>query len=155
MHGTEDRKYTSDSRSVDTYVSDNGDLVPLFSVGDQGANGDVAPPSTAKNVISVGASDPVTQSVANFSSYGYTKMGEQTGFSLPRLEFAQEGLRKLTTSMGNHGDGAHRGNDLYMSLSGSSQATQLQEAQLLLYVSISERKLVYHLHLHLLSRLGD
>ena len=47
-------EYTSDSRSVDTYVSDNGDLVPLFSVGDQGANGDVAPPSTAKNVISVG-----------------------------------------------------------------------------------------------------
>ena len=35
-------EYTSDSRSVDTYVSDTGDLVPLFSVGDQGANGDIA-----------------------------------------------------------------------------------------------------------------
>ena len=96
-------EYTSDSRSVDTYVSDNGDLVPLFSVGDQGANGDVAPPSTAKNVISVGASDPVTQSVANFSSYGYTKDGRiKPDLVAPGVGICSEGLRKLTTSMGNH-----------------------------------------------------
>ena len=36
-------EYTSDSRSVDTYVSDTGDLVPVFSVGDQGQSGNIAP----------------------------------------------------------------------------------------------------------------
>ena len=119
-------EYTSDSRSVDTYVSDTGDLVPLFSVGDQGANGDIAPPSTAKNVISVGASDPVTQSVANFSSNGYTKDGRikpdlvapGVGICSGRAEEANN-INGQSCGLGSHSNG----NDLYMSLSGSSQAT--------------------------------
>ena len=119
-------EYTSDSRSVDTYVSDNGDLVPLFSVGDQGANGDVSPPSTAKNVISVGASDPVTQSVANFSSYGYTKDGRiKPDLVAPGVGICSGRAEEANNINGQScGTGSHsNGNDLYMSLSGSSQAT--------------------------------
>ena len=119
-------EYTSDSRSVDTYVSDNIDLVPLFSVGDQGSNGDIAPPSTAKNVISIGASDPSTQSVANFSSSGYTKDGRiKPDLVAPGVGICSGRAEEANNINGQScGTGTHlNGNDLYMSLSGSSQAT--------------------------------
>lgn len=121
-------EYTSDSRSVDTYVSDTGDLVPVFSVGDQGQSGNIAPPATAKNVISVGASEPSQQAVANFSSNGYTLDGRikpdlvapGVGICSGRAEEANN-VNGLTCGQGTHQNGA----GLYMSLSGSSQATAI------------------------------
>jgi len=65
--------YTADSRSVDVFVHDNPEFLPIFSAGDDpGQNASkVMAPSTGKNVLSVGASTTnPSGSVANFSSLG-------------------------------------------------------------------------------------
>ena len=71
-------QYTPDSRSVDIFVKDNPDLLPIFTAGDnqnqQSSN--VMAPSTAKNGLSIGASTTSSiGEVANFSANGYSKDG--------------------------------------------------------------------------------
>ncbi len=77
--------YTTSSRQADEYVWNN-DMVILFANGNAGPNtGTVGSPATAKNVISVGASENYRPSlgtiadnindIASFSSRGYTKDG--------------------------------------------------------------------------------
>ena len=127
-------EYTSDSRSVDQFVFDEPKVLPIFSVGDRGANGasQISPPSTAKNVLSVGASTTGTGSttspgsVASISSQGPTLDGRiKPDVVAPGIELcsgrAEEAKSPsgVACGSGNHGDG----DPLYMSLSGTSQAT--------------------------------
>ncbi len=127
-------EYTSDSRSVDQFVFDEPKVLPIFSVGDRGANGasQVAPPSTAKNVLSVGVSTTGTGSTANpgsvasISSQGPTLDGRiKPDVVAPGIELcsgrAEEAKSPsgVACGSGSHGDG----DPLYMSLSGTSQAT--------------------------------
>ncbi|MDE0574214.1 MAG: S8 family serine peptidase [Candidatus Poseidoniales archaeon] len=76
-------QYTSDSRSADSFLHDYDDFLVLFAAGNEGSQGaqSIAPPATAKNVLTVGASTtgrPGTASVgqvASFSSIGPTADG--------------------------------------------------------------------------------
>ena len=76
-------QYTSDSRSADSFLNDYDDFLVLFAAGNEGSQGaqSIAPPATAKNVLTVGASTtgrPGTASagqVASFSSIGPTADG--------------------------------------------------------------------------------
>ena len=122
--------YTADSRSVDVFVHDNPEFLPIFSAGDdEGQNASkVMAPSTAKNVLSVGASTTnPAGSVANFSAQGPTLDSRvkpdlvAPGVSIcsGRAEAASAPIG-LTCGTGTH---ATSGNPLYMSISGSSQAT--------------------------------
>ena len=127
-------EYTADSRSVDQFVWDEKVLLPVFSVGDRGSSGasQVSPPSTAKNALSVGASTTGTGSsaaagsVASISSQGPTLDGRiKPDVVAPGIELcsgrAEEAKSPsgLSCGSGVHGDG----DSLYMSLSGTSQAT--------------------------------
>jgi subtilisin family serine protease len=77
--------YTTDSRNVDDYVRKN-DMAVLFAAGNEGPNGGtISAPGTAKNAITVGATENLRPSfgshadninhVAQFSSRGPTKDG--------------------------------------------------------------------------------
>nr|BAC82522.1 protease [Bacillus sp. KSM-9865] len=77
--------YTTDSRNVDDYVRKN-DMTILFAAGNEGPNGGtISAPGTAKNAITVGATENLRPSfgsyadninhVAQFSSRGPTKDG--------------------------------------------------------------------------------
>lgn len=57
-YGSNANRYTSDSRSVDIFMSTYPDSLILFAAGNSGADGphSVVAPSTSKNCISVGAS---------------------------------------------------------------------------------------------------
>ncbi|QFT89560.1 Serine protease AprX [Bacillus sp. THAF10] len=77
--------YTTDSRNVDDYVRKN-DMTVLFAAGNEGPNGGtISAPGTAKNAITVGATENLRPSfgsyadninhVAQFSSRGPTKDG--------------------------------------------------------------------------------
>lgn len=127
-------EYTADSRSVDQFVWDEPAMLPIFSVGDRGSSGasQISPPSTAKNVLSVGASTTGTGSsaaagsVASISSQGPTLDGRiKPDLVAPGIEIcsgrAEEAKSPsgLSCGTGVHGDG----DPLYMSLSGTSQAT--------------------------------
>ena len=127
-------EYTADSRSVDQFVWDEPALLPVFSVGDRGSSGtsQISPPGTAKNVLSVGASTTGTGSsasaglVASISSQGPTLDGRiKPDVVAPGIELcsgrAEEAKSPsgLSCGSGTHGDG----DPLYMSLSGTSQAT--------------------------------
>ena len=122
--------YTADSRSVDVFVHDNPEFLPIFSAGDdEGQNASkVMAPSTAKNVLSVGASTTnPAGSVANFSAQGPSLDSRvkpdlvAPGVSIcsGRADAASAPIG-LTCGTGTH---ANSGNPLYMSISGSSQAT--------------------------------
>ncbi|MDO9516701.1 MAG: PGF-pre-PGF domain-containing protein [Methanosarcinaceae archaeon] len=76
--------YTSSSQHVDSFMWDNPDMLIVFAAGNDGADGQntVSPPSTAKNALTVGASenlrldqdsysDNISQ-IASFSSRGPT-----------------------------------------------------------------------------------
>ena len=127
-------EYTADSRSVDQFVWDEPALLPIFSVGDRGSSGasQVSPPSTAKNVLSVGASTTGTASstaagsVASISSQGPTLDGRiKPDVVAPGIELCSGRAEEanspagISCGTGSHGDG----DPLYMSLSGTSQAT--------------------------------
>ena len=129
-------EYTSDSRSVDQFVFDEPKLLPIFSVGDRGANGasQISPPSTAKNVLSVGASTTGTGStaspgsVASISSQGPTLDGRiKPDVVAPGIELCSGRAEEAKSPSGVAcGTGTHAdGDPLYMSLSGTSQATAL------------------------------
>lgn len=66
-------RYTSDSREVDQYVWNNRDLTILFSAGNEGVDrnangivdlGSVGSPGTAKNCITVGASESLRPAIS-------------------------------------------------------------------------------------------
>ena len=121
-------KYTSDSRSVDLAVLDSPGLLPVFAVGDAGGLGSnkIAPPATAKNVLSIGSED--SGSVSASSSKGLTLDGRIK----PDLVASGVGIcsgraEEAASPAGfSCGSGSHsNGNSLYMELSGSSQATAI------------------------------
>ena len=118
--------YTADSRSADQYVSTNRYLLPVFSVGDNGASGpsQVTAPATAKNVLSIGSSN--NGSVTSSSSQGPTLDGRIK----PDLVAPGEGICSARAEEANAvygtvcASGTHsNGRSMYMELSGTSQAT--------------------------------
>ena len=118
--------YTADSRSADQYVSNNQYLLPVFSVGDNGASGasKVTAPGTAKNVLSVGSSN--NGSVSASSSQGPTLDGRikpdlvapGEGICSARAEEAKSVVGSVCAT-GTHSNTR----SMYMELSGTSQAT--------------------------------
>lgn len=118
--------YTADSRSADQYVSNNQFLLPVFSVGDNGASGasKVTAPGTAKNVLSIGSSH--NGSVSPSSSQGPTLDGRikpdlvapGEGICSARAEEAKNAVGSVCAT-GTHGNSR----SMYMELSGTSQAT--------------------------------
>ena len=123
-------QYTPDSRSVDILVRDKPDMLPLFSVGDRGAQGasQVTAPGTAKNVLAIGASGTGSTlgSVASFSSIGPTLDGRiKPDLVAPGVDLCSGRAEEAKTSPGlacsteTHSSGA----EMYTSLSGTSQAT--------------------------------
>ena len=150
--------YTADSRSVDVFVHDNPEFLPIFSAGDdEGQNASkVMAPSTAKNVLSVGASTTnPAGSVANFSAQGPSLDSRvkpdlvAPGVSIcsGRAEAASAPIG-LTCGTGTH---ANSGNPLYMSISGSSQATAAAGGSVSLIREFI-REDVNHLLRHLCSK---
>ena len=121
--------YTADSRSVDVFVNDNPEFLPIFSAGDDpGQNSSkVMAPSTAKNVLSVGASTTnPTGNVANFSSLGPSLDGRvKPDVVAPGVAICSGRAEEAAIPVGTScGSGNHaNGNDMYMALSGSSQGT--------------------------------
>jgi PGF-pre-PGF domain-containing protein len=81
---TEFGNYTAQSRYVDDFMWNNPDMLIVFAAGNKGENGNgtVIPPGTAKNALTVGASENDRPSngsdsdnineIANFSSKGPT-----------------------------------------------------------------------------------
>ena len=121
--------YTADSRSVDVFVNDNPTFLPIFSAGDD-ANQDpskVMAPSTAKNVISVGASTTNPDGVvANFSAQGPSIDGRvKPDLVAPGVNICSGRAEESAIPLGfSCASGTHsNGNNMYMSLSGASQAT--------------------------------
>ncbi len=121
--------YTSDSRSVDYYVNDNPSFLPLFAIGDDSGQiaNHILPPSTAKNSLSIGASTTTaTGETANISSQGPTLDGRiKPDLIAPGITLCSGRAEEATSPLGSPcGSGSHgNGNDLYMSMSGTSQAT--------------------------------
>jgi len=121
--------YSADSRSVDIFVHDNPDFLPIFSAGDdpeQNAS-KVMAPSTAKNVLSIGASTTnPSGTVANFSALGPSLDSRvKPDLVAPGVSICSGRAQEAAFPVGwSCGSGAHsNGNDMYMTLSGSSQAT--------------------------------
>ena len=119
--------YTADSRSVDVFVNDNPEFLPIFSAGDDPDQNSskVMAPSTAKNVLSVGASTTnPTGNVANFSSLGPSLDGRvKPDVVAPGVAICSGRAEEAAIPVGTScGSGNHaNGNDMYMALSGSSQ----------------------------------
>jgi len=128
-------QYTSDSRSADSFLNDYDDFLVLFAAGNEGSQGSqsIAPPATAKNVLTVGASTtgrPGTASVgqvASFSSIGPTADGRikpdivAPGVQIcsPRAEEAQNPVGWSCSSARHSGTTT----PLYVSADGTSSAT--------------------------------
>ena len=128
-------QYTSDSRSADSFLHDYDDFLVLFAAGNEGSQGSqsVAPPATAKNVLTVGASTtgrPGTASagqIASFSSIGPTADGRikpdivAPGVQIcsPRAEEAQNPSGWSCSSARHSGTTT----PLYMSADGTSSST--------------------------------
>ena len=121
--------YTSDSRSVDYYVNDNPSFLPLFAIGDDSGQiaNHILPPSTAKNSLSIGASTTTASGeTANISSQGPTLDGRiKPDLIAPGITICSGRAEEAISPLGSPcGSGSHgNGNDLYMSMSGTSQAT--------------------------------
>lgn len=126
-------QYTADSRSVDILVVDKPAMMPVFSVGDRGANGasQVTAPATAKNVLAVGVSTTGTGtsaavgSVDAISSLGPSLDGRiKPDVVAPGMELCSGSADEAKYPAGNPcASGTHTdGDSLYMSVSGTSQA---------------------------------
>ena len=124
--------YTSDSRSVDWFSNDNPELLVIFSVGDMGEAG-VTSPSTAKNVLSVGAtttaayaSTPIGNVYDN-SSRGPTSDGRiKPEIVAPGVMICSARAEEASLATGSAcSQNVHEGSStpLYMTMSGSSMAT--------------------------------
>ena len=122
-------QYTADSRSLDTFVNDNPSFLPIFSAGDDVNQNSsmVLAPSTAKNVLSVGSSTTSPSGeVTNFSALGPALDGRvKPDLVAPGVNICSGRAEEASAPIGfTCGSGTHsNGNPLYMSLSGSSQAT--------------------------------
>ena len=127
-------QYTADSRSTDIFVVDKPAMLPVFSVGDGGSNGasQVTAPATAKNVLAVGVSTTGTGSSAAvgsvdaISSLGPSLDGRiKPDVVAPGMELCSGRAEEAKYPAGNScASGTHgNGDPLYMSLSGTSQAT--------------------------------
>ncbi|MEC7150905.1 MAG: S8 family serine peptidase [Candidatus Thermoplasmatota archaeon] len=117
--------YTSDSRSVDQYVDTFGDLLPVFSASDAGTTG-VTPPATAKNALGVGASNGTTLLPWSDSGQGPLADGRiKPDVIAPGMAVCSGRAEEARFPAGSScGTGTHaNGDPLYMSLSGTSQAT--------------------------------
>ncbi len=117
--------YTSDSRSVDQYVATFGDLLPVFSVSDDGTTG-VTPPATAKNALAVGASNG--SSLAPWPNSGQGPLADgriKPDLLAPGMAVCSGRAEEARFPAGlSCGSGTHtNGDPMYMSLSGTSQAT--------------------------------
>ena len=123
-------QYNGDSQSVDKFLWENRDFIAIYSAGNNGSGGanTVAAPSTAKNVISVGASTDMSQaSVASFSGQGPTFDGRiKPDLVAPGENICSSRAQEAISSQGVdctdafHSDGT---TPLHTSLSGASQAT--------------------------------
>ncbi len=127
-------QYSSDSRSADTFMDDYSTLLVLFAAGNEGSQGSssVSPPSTAKNVISVGASTtgrPGTASagqVASFSSQGSTLDGRiKPDIVAPGVQICSARADEAQFPAGPSCSSARHSsnNPKYMSADGSSAST--------------------------------
>ena len=127
-------QYTSDSRSADAFMDDYGDYTVLFAAGNDGASGQttVSPPSTAKNVLTVGASTtgrPFTASVgqvASFSSQGNTLDGRiKPDIVAPGVQICSARAEEAQYPAGPSCSNARHGNNdpMYMKADGTSAAT--------------------------------
>ena len=119
-------QYNLESRSMDVFATDYPGFIPVFAVGDDPMQGSsaVAPPSTAKNVLSIGASDGT--SVANFSALGPVLDGRiKPDLVAPGVNICSTRAEEARYPAGTAcGTGTHsNGDSLYMSLSGTSPAT--------------------------------
>lgn len=117
--------YTSDSRSVDQYVATFADLLPVFSAGDDGTTG-VTPPATAKNALAVGASNGSSLTPWSDSGQGPLADGRiKPDLIAPGMSVCSGRAEEAKFPAGSScGTGTHaNGDSLYMSLSGTSQAT--------------------------------
>lgn len=125
-------QYTSDSRSADLFAFENPEFLVLFSAGDLSGSG-VSPPSTAKNVLSVGSSSTgafgsvEVGEVANSSSTGPTLDGRiKPDLVAPGVMICSARASEASFASGGqcstsyHQDGT---TPSYMTLSGSSMAT--------------------------------
>jgi len=111
--------YTSDCKTVDTFIFDHEDFLLYFANGNAYSAGEVGSPASAKNCISIGAlthgsSSPASDSVASFTSRGPTADGRyKPDVSTPGSSI----LSALGTS--SHTDQ----NCSYQSMDGTSMAT--------------------------------
>ncbi|MDC0055563.1 S8 family serine peptidase [Deltaproteobacteria bacterium] len=132
-------EYTSDSRSVDHFANDYDDFTVLFAAGE--SNVGVAAPSTAKNVLSIGAA---TSERPNSLSAGEVWNQSANGFSAdgrikpdlvaPGIEICSTMSEQALSPLGvDCGSGIHsNGDSLYRSSNGSSHATAVAAASVLL-----------------------
>ena len=127
-------QYTSDSRSADSFLHDYDDFLVLFAAGNEGSQGSqsIAPPATAKNVLTVGASTtgrPGTASagqVASFSSIGPTADGRiKPDIVAPGVQICSARAEEAQNPAGwSCSSARHSGTTtpLYMSADGTSAA---------------------------------
>ncbi|MBR79669.1 MAG: hypothetical protein CMA88_02655 [Euryarchaeota archaeon] len=124
--------YTSDARSADWFSNDYPEFLVIFSVGDMAQSG-VTSPSTAKNVLSVGASttgafgsEPLG-SVTGNSSVGPTSDGRiKPELVAPGVMICSARAEEASLATGGPcSDSTHDSSTtpLYMTMSGSSMAT--------------------------------
>lgn len=125
-------QYTSDSRSADAFMDDYGDYTVLFAAGNDGASGQttVSPPSTAKNVLTVGASTTgriyTVGQVASFSSRGNTLDGRiKPDVVAPGVQICAARAEEAQYPAGPSCSNARHGNNdpMYMKADGTSAAT--------------------------------
>ena len=132
-------QYTSDARSVDSFTNDYDDFTVLFSAGVSSSG--VASPSTAKNVLSIGAStSPRPGSLApgdvwNSSASGFSADGRiKPDLVAPGVEICSTMSADALTPLGQPcATGTHsNGEALYRKSNGSSHSTAVAAASVLL-----------------------
>ena len=132
-------EYTSDSRSVDTFANDYDDFTVLFAAGE--SNVGIAAPSTAKNALSIGAATSERPNslpageVWNQSANGFSADGRiKPDLVAPGIEICSTMSEQALSPLGvDCASGIHsNGNSLYRSSNGSSHATAVAAASVLL-----------------------
>ena len=127
-------QYTSDSRSADSFLHDYDDFLVVFAAGNEGSQGSqsIAPPATAKNVLTVGASTTgrpgtaATGQIASFSSIGPTSDGRiKPDIVAPGVQICSPRALEAQNPAGwSCSSARHSGTNtpLYMSADGTSTA---------------------------------
>ena len=132
-------QYTSDARSVDAFVDDHDDFTVLFAAGESTSG--IASPSTAKNVLSIGAS---TSNRTGSLPAGSVWSSSATGFSAdgrikpdlvaPGVDICSTMSEDALNPIGVPcASGTHtNGEALYGQSNGSSHSTAVAAASVLL-----------------------